>query len=149
MPCPADKIASECFPITEEQIKATTPMANGGHTGDTTLATFGKIFFNAKPAITGITTTCATEATIDIASTSMIPVDAPICVFAASNTGAINLLVKNGVTNAARHVLNVVNDTDKETFAFAKNATTFEAAPPGQHPTKINPNLALFSNPNI
>jgi len=82
-------------------------------------------------------------------STSMIPVGAPFVLDDATNSGAINLLVKNGVANAAKHVLNVVNATDKETFAFAKNATTFDAAPPGQHPTKINPSLALFSNPNI
>jgi hypothetical protein len=135
--------------MTEEQINATAPTANNGHTGDTILATLGKTFFNANPAITGITTTCATEATIAMESTSMIPVGAPFVLDAATNNGAINLLVRNGVANAAKHVLNVVNATDKETFAFAKNATTFEAAPPGQHPTKINPSLALFSNPNI
>ena len=147
--CPAPKIASECFPMTEEQINATAPTANNGHTGDTILATLGKTFFNANPAITGNTTTCATEATIAMESTSMIPVGAPFVLDDATNSGAINLLVKNGVANAAKHVLNVVNATDKETFAFAKNATTFDAAPPGQHPTKINPSLALFSNPNI
>ena len=135
--------------MTEEQINATAPTANNGHTGDTILATLGKTFFNANPAITGITTTCATEATIAMESTSMIPVGAPFVLDAATNNGAINLLVRNGVANAAKHVLNVVNATDKETFAFAKNATTFDAAPPGQHPTKINPSLALFSNPNI
>ncbi len=45
----------------------------------------------------------------------------------------------------ATEVETIVIITDKATLARAKNATTFDAVPPGQHDTRINPTANMGS----
>ena len=53
---------------------------------------------------------------------------------------------KNGVTIGARSVDKIVIETDIETFPPAMWVITFDAVPPGQHPTRIIPKaMSLFT----
>src|SRR5699024_10095698 len=50
-----------------------------------------------------------------------------------------NYRVKVGVRTGAKIVETAVIVTDKAVFPFAKYVMTFDAVPPGAHPTKITP----------
>src|SRR5687768_11076321 len=59
-----------------------------------------------------------------------------------ASTGTIvpaSHFVSNGVITIAAKVEHIVIRTDSATFPFARYVTTFDAVPPGQHATKINP----------
>ena len=111
--------------MMDAQISATVRTAVIGANGSSVSLNLGAYFFNTKPATTGSNTTLHVLTNNPTPSTGII-VPARCC-------------VNVGVITVAMNVLTVVNTTLSGTLAPARNVTTFDAVPPGQHPTKINP----------
>lgn len=127
-----DRNASALCPMMLAQMSAIVATDTSGATGITARTTRGVAWCSPTPSNTGNKTTCTVLRNSPQASTgTSVP---------ASH------FVSTGVITIAPIVEHIVISTDKATFARAMYVTTFDAVPPGQHPTRISPTASGVGN---
>ena len=122
-------------PTMPPTIQITNIIAIKGSTEPIAEAARGNMRLSIVPAITGNNT---------IATILRSRFHRSISTYAPANSP-----VNTGVNAIAARVESIVIVTDKATLPRARYATIFDAVPPGQHATRINPTAKPCSSPMI